>query len=275
LGKFTNINDVVAGGNGDYFLYSGANDSVRNLYKGNFYVYQNGTWVNKKQTTVQEMDIVLDDMLSLVDTSDTSASVVSIVNRLVASEVFVDKLIANEGFIKSLTSDTGFIGKLTSNEAFINKLTSDTALITNIMATSLVVKNEIKSDSYVAGSTGFKINKNGDVEFNAGRFRSKLGNSFTYTTPFYPNGNSSIMIVNAVYYNGHTIEGAFVVSVSEQTEMSAGKVDSFTIIELYRNSNLTYSKERVASYLNKKDLLKFVLSNSGNPDLEITELIIG
>lgn len=101
----------VVKGNYDYFLYSGERSQLHSFLPGHFYVYYNGKWSEKKDSDINQMDLVFDDMLSLVDTSEESAPVVSIVNRLVTSEAFIDKLatriitLQEGGIIKSSNYD--------------------------------------------------------------------------------------------------------------------------------------------------------------------------
>lgn len=93
--------------------------------------------------------------------------------------VYIDTLLLKNGTIKSAQIESLAADKLYTPSGTLAEAIIGTGHITNAM-----IGNTIQSTSYVPGSSGWYINKNGTVEFNGGTFRGAVvftGSSSGYT----------------------------------------------------------------------------------------------
>lgn len=161
---------------GDYFTFKG--DSVESSLsatgsfdKGATYIYcgidSDRTYRFKVDDNTEHMMTSLSDVLSVLDEEIEANNVktVTLLNRLVANNIFVKQLVAQNAFIENLTASESFAEKLTANEAFIE----------NLMSNNLTVGNAIQSSNYVEGTSGFKLSRDGTINANSGRFSSYIG----------------------------------------------------------------------------------------------------
>lgn len=63
---------------------------------------------------------------------------------------------------------------ITADKCAVGMIEADSAIIANGAITNAKIGNVIQSESYVAGSAGWKIDKNGDIELNSAVFRGTL-----------------------------------------------------------------------------------------------------
>ncbi|EKO3657001.1 DUF1983 domain-containing protein, partial [Vibrio metschnikovii] len=75
------------------------------------------------------------------------------------------------GFLNTVNGEihAPFVFDTVNDTAFLNA-----AIIGDATISFAKIQNDIQSENYVAGETGWKINKNGDVEFSDGRFRGEI-----------------------------------------------------------------------------------------------------
>ncbi|EKO3895968.1 DUF1983 domain-containing protein, partial [Vibrio metschnikovii] len=75
------------------------------------------------------------------------------------------------GFLNTVNGEihAPFVFDTVNDTAFLNS-----AIIGDATISFAKIQNDIQSENYVAGETGWKINKNGDVEFSDGQFRGTV-----------------------------------------------------------------------------------------------------
>lgn len=98
----------------------------------------------------------------------------------------------NKKYEKFITAKTAWFENLVANNAFLNNLTANDGFIKQLVTGSLFTKNItlknggiIQSENYKSGTSGWKIDSNGDVEFSRGVFNGgyiKIGEKFTVDT---------------------------------------------------------------------------------------------
>lgn len=93
----------------------------------------------------------------------------------------IKDLNTNKKYEKFIQAKTAWFENLVANNAFLNNLTANDAFIKQLVTGLLFTKNItlknggiIQSENYKSGTSGWKIDSNGDVEFFNGLFRGQI-----------------------------------------------------------------------------------------------------